>query len=316
MIDDLTLVQQAGNGVPSTNLHVFDVNKAYRMRSAGSRFGGTQPNAGINPPSGVVINYFVKDAKDSVKGSIVILDKNKKVIKTFSTSAKEKENILEITKGMNQFIWNMEYPPAERIESMILWNGVPGGIVTAPGRHYAKIIVGSDSSEVVFDILPDPNYAITPADYDEQLAFLLKVKDKFNEVQQAIKDIRSLRSQLNDLTARWGTTAPKEVKQLADSTGKQLTVIEEALYQTKAKSSQDVLNYPIRLNDKLSGVFDAAASGNMAPPKQVKEVYNELAAKCDIELAGLKKLINDTLPGLNKLIHDKQLPVISIKKEG
>ena len=34
-----------------------------------------------------------------------------------------------------------------------------------------------------------------------------------------------------------------------------MTAVEESLHQTKAKSGQDVLNYPIRLDDKLSPVF-------------------------------------------------------------
>jgi hypothetical protein len=36
-----------------------------------------------------------------------------------------------------------------------------------------------------------------------------------------------------------------------------MTAIEETLYQTKAKSVQDVY-FPIKLNDKLGGVFDVA----------------------------------------------------------
>ena len=78
-----------------------------------------------------------------------------------------------------------------------------------------------------------------------------------------------------------------------------MTIIEEALYQTKSKSGQDPLNYPIRLNDKLSGVFNAANSGIMAPSKQVKEVYQELAAQCDVQIAAMKKIQEDELVKLN-----------------
>ena len=77
---------------------------------------------------------------------------------------------------------------------------------------------------------------------------------------------------------------------MADSINKQLTAIEETLYQTKSKSGQDVLNYPIRLNDKLAGVFDAANSGNFAPSKQVREVYADLARRCDEQLDKLKTI--------------------------
>ncbi len=124
-----------------------------------------------------------------------------------------------------------------------------------------------------------------------------------------------MRGQITDYTGRWDKETPKEVKQMADSISKQLTTIEETLYQTKSKSGQDVLNYPIRLNDKLSGVFNAANSGNMAPSKQVKEVYADIAGKCDIELNKLKKIMSEELPKLNQVIHDRHLPVIGVNKD-
>ena len=91
-----------------------------------------------------------------------------------------------------------------------------------------------------------------------------------------------------------------------------MTVIEETLYQTKSKSGQDPLNYPIRLNDKLSGVFGAANSGITAPSKQVKEVYQELATQCDVQINAMKKIQEDDLVKFNQLIREKALPVIGI----
>jgi photosystem II stability/assembly factor-like uncharacterized protein len=313
VIDDLTVIQQLAENIASEKLHVFDINPAYRVASNPFRsFGGVPKNAGENPPAGVVINYFVKDAGDSTRAFITIMDREKKLIKTFSTTAKEKGDKLETVKGMNRFVWDMRYPDAEKIDGMILWNGAPGNILAAPGKHYARVRVGDDSTELAFDIKADPNYKLSQDGYNGQLSFLLSVRDKFNEMQQAIKDIRILRGQIADYTGRWGAATPKEVKQLADSISKQLTGIEETLYQTKAKSGQDVLNYPIRLNDKLSGVFDAANSGIMAPPKQVKEVYRELAGKCDAELAALKRVMTEDLPKLNQLIRDKKLPLVGV----
>jgi hypothetical protein len=108
---------------------------------------------------------------------------------------------------------------------------------------------------------------------------------------------------------------PKDVKQLADSINKQMTAVEETLYQTKAKSGQDVLNYPIKLNDKLGGIFNIANSGNMAPSSQVKEAYAEIASQCDAALAKLKKVFDQDVPALNEMIRQKTLPVIGVKKE-
>ncbi|ULQ54919.1 hypothetical protein KJS94_09740 [Flavihumibacter rivuli] len=315
IIDDLTTLQQYDAALPNKNLHVFPVRDAWRLLPdpyASWRQASAPVNAGTNPPKGAVINYYIKDVNDSTKASITIMDKDRKEIKTFSVSSKD--NKLDVNKGMNRFVWDLQYKAGERIDGMILWNGVPGSITAPPGNYYAKVKVGSDSSEVPFVVKADPNYKISQADHDAQFAFLSQVQGKFNDVQKGIKDIRSVRGQLNDFVSRQGKDCPKEVKQMADSINKQLTTIEEALYQTKAKSGQDVLNYPIRLNDKLSGVFDAASSGQMAPSKQAREVYADLAAKCDVELGKLKKIMNEELPKFNNMIREKALPVISIKE--
>jgi len=315
VIDDLTVVQQYDAALVNKNMHVFPVNPAWRIPGVDGRFAAfmrAPVNAGANPANGVVINYFLKDVTDSSKATITVMDKNKKVIKTFGTDSKD--NKIDIVKGMNQFNWNLQYPGAETIDGMILWNGTPGGIVAAPGEYFYKIKVDKDSAEGNFIVKADPNYKCSQADYEAQFAFLQECMGKFNDVQKGIKTIRSLRSQINDFVGKQGKDCPKEVKDMADAINKQLTGVEETLYQTKAKSGQDVLNFPIRLNDKLSGVFDAANSGNMAPSKQVKEVYAVLAAQCDEQLAKLKKIQDEDVVKFNQLIRDKALPVIQVKQ--
>jgi hypothetical protein len=208
----------------------------------------------------------------------------------------------------------MNYPPGEKTEGMILWNGGIGSAKAAPGKYQAKFTMGKDSVWVPFVIKPNPNYAITEADYDAQLAFLLQVRDKFNQVQNSIKDIRTVRGQITDFTSRIEGENTKEIKKMADSIQKQLTSIEEALYQTKSKSGQDVLNFPIRINDKLAGLYGVAASGQNAPSKQAREAYADLAGQADVQIDKLKKVISTDVATLNKMINEKQLPVIGIKK--
>jgi photosystem II stability/assembly factor-like uncharacterized protein len=314
VLDDLTVLQQMNPALTGKNLHLFDITPAYRM--PGNPFAqnfGTPHNAGANPPAGVVMNYFVRDVNDSTKASVTILDKEHKPIKTYATDSKENNSKFDIARGMNQFVWDMRYPEGERIEGMILWNGVPGAITAPPGNYYARLKLGQDSVEAPFSIKPDPNYKVTQEEYDAQFAFLSEVKDKFNETQKAIKDIRTLRTQIGAFMDLQGKGLPKEIKQMADSINKQLTTIEETLYQTRSKSGQDVLNYPIRLNDKLSGVFDAANSGNFAPSRQAKEVYRDLAVQIDAQLAKLNAIKQKDIPAFNELIRQKALPVIGTK---
>ena len=311
ILDDLTPVQQYDASVMDKDLFILPVNESYRRDGF---VNTSSKNAGTNPSNGSLINFYVKNAEDSTKGSIVISDKNKKEIKTYSTDAKEKKDKIEFKKGMNSFIWNMNYSEAEKIDGMILWNGTVGSPKAVPGLYYAKIKVGKDSAEKPFTILANPTYKITQQESEDQFNTLLIIRDKFTEIQKAIKNIRDIRTQINDLTERQGKDLPKEIKDKGDTINKQLTVIEEALYQTKAKSGQDVLNYPIRLNDKISALYNYAVSGNNAPTQQVKDAFAELAGLTDVQLKKLQTLLDKDVPELNKMIRDKAIPVIAPKK--
>jgi photosystem II stability/assembly factor-like uncharacterized protein len=310
IIDDLTVVQQMNSSIAAKDLHLFPVDTAYRMQARGFNFGGTPRNAGTNAPIGAVINFYAKNIDDSTKASITILDKDRKEVKTFTSDAKEAAKKVEVNRGMNQAVWNLRYPESETIEGMILWNGAPAGIVAPPGAYYARVKVGTDSAEVPFTVKADPNYKMSEAEYGQQFQFLKTAQDKFNETQKTIKDIRALRSQISEFVSRQGKDVPKEIKSAADSITKHLTGIEEALYQTKAKSGQDVLNYPIRLNDKLSGLFDVANSGNFPPSKQAREVYSDLATQIDAQLTKFRSIKEKDVPAFNALIREKALPVI------
>ncbi len=310
VIDDLSAIQQRSADILNKNLDVLAVNDAYRME--GGSDANTR-NAGMNPPNGVVFNYYLKEVTDSSDVVIRIFDKQNKLIKTFSKDAKEKEDKPDFTKGMNRFVWDMQYPPAEKIEGMILWNGSVGGPKAAPGKYSARFVFNKDSADVPFTIKGDPNYAISDEDYDKQAGFLLQIRDKFSEVQKAIKDIRSIRGQINDLIAKLDTAGNKDIKQMADSINKQLKNIEEALYQTKAKSGQDVLNYPIRLNDRIAAVYNVASSGYTAPSRQATEAFDQLSMLADVQLNKLKALMANEVQAFNKMIHEKQVPVIGVK---
>jgi len=261
-----------------------------------------------------VIRYWLKDAPDTPRVSITVFDKKHEPIRTFSTRSKDADTKLDCHNGINAFDWDMLYPPATKVTGMLLWTGGAGTPMAAPGRYTVRVRYDHDSADVPFVIKADPNYSLTEADYDAQVGFLLEIRDKYNAVQRAVLQVRSIRGQLQALNGRLDSTEA-QVRKLSDSIIRQLTAVEEALYQTKSKSGEDMLNFPIRINDKLSGVYGIAADGYAAPSRQARDVFTELSAKADIQLARLKAIIGDQLSALNKLIYERQVPVISTKVE-
>lgn len=314
-LDDLSLLQHYAPDTLQQPFHVFPVGDAWRTEGEGRRRRQeVLHNVGQNPPNGVVFNYWLKEAPDSPKVTITIFDKKHQPIRTFSTNAADADTRFEAHSGMNNFVWDEMYAPSEKIQGMLLWTGGAGSPRAAPGHYSARFRFQKDSVEVPFVIKANPNFSLTEADYDAQTDFLLKVRDKYNEVQKAILRIRDIRTQLHELNERLDSSA-KPIKKLSDSLSKQLTVIEEALYQTKSKSSQDMLNYPIRINDKLSGLYGVAAGGNAPPSKQVQEVFATLSAAADVQLDKLREVIRNGLPAINALIYAAKVPVISVKEK-
>jgi photosystem II stability/assembly factor-like uncharacterized protein len=316
VLDDLGLLQQLNVDSLRPKLHVFAVDDAWRFSGGGGRRNRDRAiaNAGQNQPSGVVIRYWLKDAPDTPRVSITVFDKKHEPIRTFSTRSKDADTKLDCHNGINAFDWDMLYPPATKVTGMLLWTGGAGTPMAAPGRYTVRVRYDHDSADVPFVIKADPNYSLTEADYDAQVGFLLEIRDKYNAVQRAVLQVRSIRGQLQALNGRLDSTEA-QVRKLSDSIIRQLTAVEEALYQTKSKSGEDMLNFPIRINDKLSGVYGIAADGYAAPSRQARDVFTELSAKADIQLARLKAIIGDQLSALNKLIYERQVPVISTKVE-
>ncbi|MBO3700456.1 glycosyl hydrolase [Roseivirga sp. E12] len=314
MIDDLTILHQLSDEVTAKNFHMFKPMDAYRLGGGGGRFGrGGGGNIsllyGKNKPAGPMIYYYMKDeVEKGTKVAIEIYDKKGDLVKSFKQKAK---------KGMNSFNWNMRYENAEGFEGLIMWAAsIRGPGPAAPtGEYTAKLVVGDESQETKFNLIRDPRYPSTDADIQAQFDFLMKVRDKVTETHQAIKDIRAAREQMDGLIGRIkGDDKYEDVVKSGKELMKKMTAVEEALYQTKNRSGQDPLNFPIRLNNKLAALLGVAGGGEWRPTAQAETVRVELTRQIDTQLATLKGLMENDLPAFNQLVKDKSVDAIILKE--
>jgi hypothetical protein len=70
-----------------------------------------------------------------------------------------------------------------------------------------------------------------------------------------------------------------------------LSSIEENLYQVKNQSSQDPLNYPIKLDNKLAALMRVVESGDYKPTAGSYKVFEELKVELAIQLNDLDKTL-------------------------
>ena len=84
------------------------------------------------------------------------------------------------------------------------------------------------------------------------------------------------------------------------------------MYQTKSKSGQDPLNFPIRLNNKLAHLNSLTRIGNYAPTQQAIDFKNEITKQIDLELAKLNKLFNNGVKELNTKVKNSDIDLIQL----
>ncbi|MEM7354162.1 MAG: glycosyl hydrolase, partial [Acidobacteriota bacterium] len=297
ILDDLSPLHQLAADQAEAPIHLFTPRPTYRLAAGGGQREAV--SMGKNPPGGVVLHFLLaEEPAEDVEVALEILEVDGTAIRKFTRKPKpgaedgekpeddggEDLRQLELEAGGNRFVWDMRYPGARKFPGMVLWNSRLAGPGAVPGTYKARLTVGEQTAETPFEVLPDPRSKATADDYRQQFDFLVAVRDKLSETHDEIGRIRDAKGQIEALAKRLGDDAEAEPlvtagKELVEQLGE----IEKALYQTQNRSRQDPLNFPIRLNDKLSGLSGLAAFGDQRPTAQMEAVRVELSTAIDAE---------------------------------
>jgi photosystem II stability/assembly factor-like uncharacterized protein len=278
-------------------------------------------DAGENPPEGVIVHYALKQKPE---GDVVLrlLDAAGALIKEFSSKEEpkpaegeekpkdeKKDPRLLKEAGTNRFVWNMRYPDATKVPDNKGRSGTEelvAGPVAAPGTYQAQLVVDGATYTQPFEIVKDPRVTATLDDLKRQFELGMKVRNKVSETHETIIRIRELRDQADGWLKRSSNQA---VKDAAKALREELTAIESELIQVK---SADPRSFPSKLNSRLAVISQFVESADSAPPQQFYELYEDLAARIDAQLARVKKLVAKDVAAFNQVAHDAKLEAISV----
>lgn len=337
ILDDVTPLHQASADLSNEHFHAYPPRPTFRLPG---RRQDESLTRGQNPHNGIVFRYFLSEEAAEQKVSIDVLEADGTLIRSFPDTSNDKKPAVKKDEpenpelqnqdegdepkdapdseaGMNQFVWNLRYPDAKDFDKMILWAGSVRGPRAAPGEYQLRLNVGDQSATVPFSLLRDPRISSSDDDLRAQFDFLIEARDKLTETHEAVIRIRKVKKQLTGWKKRLaemdeeGEAQHEELIAAIKELTKQLTEIEEKLYQTKNQSNQDPLNFPIRLNNKLAALASTVARGDFRPTAQAVDVYNKLSEAIDQNLNDLDQLLGSQLPTINAQIQATQLPAIS-----
>ena len=326
IFDDLPLLYQLAGGLPPEDLKLFQPKDTYRSLRGGFRMppGGAQ---GQNPAAGAAVYYSFKEKpKDEV--TLEFLDNAGHLIRKFSSNPPPKKPVAEgdeeedsprpdadrvpAEPGLNRFVWDLRYPDATTFPGLIMWAGNVRGPVIVPGSYKVRLTANGKSETQNFEVKRDPRLTTTPEEYARQLEVALQIHNKLSQSNDAVIRIRDIRKQLDEYAAR---VKDQKVVDAAKALAKNLTAVEEALYQTKNRANEDPLNFPIKLNNKLAALEGVVESSDNGPTLQSSQVFEDLASQVNKQLESLKRLTVSDLAAFNKLARDQNIPAVIISEK-
>jgi photosystem II stability/assembly factor-like uncharacterized protein len=324
VLDDISPIRQMTAVSASADVHLYDPSTAVRFGAPGFSLPPSVP-VGANPSSGVIIDYFLKAApKEQI--TLEVSDSKGKLLRKYSSKKPaeganpddEEAGIsrpggqLPTEAGLNRFVWDLHSEPPVTVPGTIGWGGRPEGPVVPPGTYQIKLTVAGKSSTASAEVQKDPRVSASQADLEKQQEFAQRIRDRVSAGNEAVNQIRSVRSQIDALKKRLANDATaKPVIEAADALNKKMNAIEEKIIQPKSKAGEDPLNFPIQTNDQLVALQETVESADTAPTAASFTVFDELNARLETQLNAWHALQSTDLAALNALIQKNNIPTIA-----
>ena len=277
-----------------------------------------------NPPAGAIVYYQLAQEQ---KGEITleVLDGGGRVVRRYSSREKvipdkplperperdKGKDLLPTSAGLHRFVWDLRYEEPEFLGSTIFDMGRPDMPMALPGAYQIRLNVAGVGRTAPLQVKVDPRVKATSAELQKQFELAMQVRELFDRTHRALREIRGVRSQLQALKGRLGDPAKAtSVVGAADAIEARMAPLEQELIQVKARSSQDMCNWPTRLNSKLGWLSNVVDSADRAPTQQAFEFFAELKARAEAQLGPWNELLAKELPALNELMQREGVPAV------
>ena len=302
ILDDLAVIRQL-NGVDKTDeIALMTPAPAYRERWDASRVHFYLPTTLEEVP---VLRFKSED------GSVI----RSYAVETEDLKAESKKGMGTISAGpgMNLFTWDFRGEGPSKVPGAVSWPGHPPGPRVVPGTYTVELQAGDVVRTSAFEILPDPRYETTEAEYAEQYALLMEIHESLDSAHDAVNNIRKVRVQIKTAMDRAKAAGlADDLEEDAKSLREALTEIEETIIQTKSKSPQDPLNFPVRLNDKI-GALASTVDGDYPPTAQSRAVFAYLDGRLREQLDRLAEVMDGRVPSFNAKVLELRVPAIVVE---
>jgi len=320
ILDDLAPLQQLAPALAS-DAHLFPPRAAYRFREITSEASvANDPTAGVNPPYGAAINYYLK-ASAAGPVTLTILDAQGQTVRSLTAPR---------GAGVNRVNWDLQYAPSKSVtlrtsplyapDIVVGPDGTrPGGggglsILAPPGTYTVRLSVGGKDFTQKLEVRKDPNSSATEAEIKEQLKMLFEVRRDLDQATDMINQLELMRSQISTLGRLTDNAA---IKKQGEDLDRKLIDLEMNLIELRATGrGQDGVRWGARLHGKLSYLANGLMSADFRPTNQQVEVQKVLEDQLRKHGSDLDGLLSKEVTTFNEALRKSNLPILVTRLPG
>jgi hypothetical protein len=213
--------------------------------------------------------------------------------------------ILSVSPGMHRFVWDLHYAPPDSLGhefpiSAILHDTpkYPLGAWALPGNYTVRLTVEGRISTQPLTVKIDPRIKTPLADLRKQFEMESGSVAGMNKSFEVLSQVRSVRTQLKERTAKAGKGALADAIAAVDKQAAELEGAAQSNFFGLPPGAKQPENFS-SLNQHFGGILAVVDSGDVAPTTQATAVYKELEEVLEKLVARWAKIREQNIPALN-----------------
>ncbi len=284
ILDDISALRQAREVDLSRAAWLYAPATAVRVDNdlfLGTPLPPEEPTA-ENPPSGAILDYWLKTAAKHV--SIEIFDANQNLIRSFSADDPREVNrsavaiadrwlpkpeVVETSPGMHRLLWNLAWGDTRGKEIVATdeYSALRGPRVV-PGAYKVRLTVDGQVFTQTLAVSMDPRSPVTPQELNQQLELGRQIFAEALEVRQVLSDVRGVQKQVTAFEPKLSVhdQLRTEVLQLQSEIKKLLN---------GSEGEPGSISGLEQANTGIASALRVVQSSDRTIPSQAREVFQE-----------------------------------------
>lgn len=305
IMDDLTPLHQLQKSTARAQAHLYRPDTAYRTQVSGYR-GDNSPE---NRPEGALIHYYLAEEADSLV--LEIIDSSGELVRR--VNSREHAEELPGSRGAHRFVWNLNYPEPQLLDGAIMSLSYTGGPKAPPGDYTLRLKLADSEMSQPLHIAKDPRWQHSDAELQAQFELARAVRDSLTAVHELIDEIRNLKEQAGSIVERGaGARYAERIRQPCRELISKLSCLEKELIQTRNESSQDPINYPVKLDNQFAYLYSVVHAQDARPSGGCYTRFEDLKQKWADKRREYREILDRELKDFERTMEEEGVPRLII----